>query len=292
LKDAILSEWIELLQVHFQILHGNSIVQNDAEVALILTSDNRVLKINVLAVAFSVIKEAAVLEWAGVDTIEEDHSQFEATILDDADPNVKAIIDHAVADLKYKDVLYGPITDCVEASVREYISSILTAAASLAKGIKLSAERSITGSRATGKLDYAMQYRQFYIVIAEGKKDSLKLGVDQNVAQMLASRENYLCDREHRKRNFMEFAGPIAQVPSTGIVSTGKEWLLMRYTLLPTPLLVKSKVLSLPIIKIAGLESDVELRKDVLAVVSLIVGALNLQKDAVDLNEYTKKPRV
>ena len=68
----------------------------------------------------------------------------------------------------------------------------------------------------------------------------------------------------------------IAQVPSTGIVSTGKEWILLRYYLLPEPYVVQSD----------------ELRRDVMKVVGMIVGALNLQKEVVDTIPPAKKQKV
>ena len=41
---------------------------------------------------------------------------------------VKAIIDHTVTDLRFKDALYGPISYYAEASVRECTSTVFTAA--------------------------------------------------------------------------------------------------------------------------------------------------------------------
>ena len=84
----------------------------------------------------------------------------------------------------------------------------------------------------------------------------------------------------------------IAQVPSTGIVSTGKEWILLRYYLLPEPYVVQSDALSIPIVGIQRATTDTELRRDVMIVVGMIVGALNLQKEVVDSIPPAKKHKV
>ena len=119
---------------------------------------------------------------------------------------------------------------------------------------------------ATGPLDYAILYKEFYIVIAEAKKDNLDSGIVQNLAQMMASRETYLYKTNGMKRGYLEMAGQIAQVPSTGIVSTGKEWILLRYYLLPEPYVVQSDALFIPIGGIQGATTDTEPRRDVMIV--------------------------
>ena len=87
-------------------------------------------------------------------------------------------------------------------------------------------------------------------------------------------------------------AGKIAQVPSTGIVSTGKEWILLRYYLLPEPYVVQSDALFISIGGIQGATTNTELRRDVMIVVGMIVGALNHQKEVVDAIPPAKKQKV
>ena len=146
---------------------------------------------------------------------------------------------------------------------------------------------------ATGPLDYAILYKEFYIVIAEAKKDNLDSGIVQNLAQMMASRETYLYKTNGMKRGYLEMAGQIAQVPSTGIVSTGKEWILLRYYLLPEPYVVQSNTHFIPIGGIdEGTTTDASLIECVMKVVGMIVGALNLQKEVVDAVPPAKKQKV
>ena len=267
---------------------------NDTDVRLFLQNRNRSSqKVVSKTVGFSEIEINAVRAWAKIGgQIQIDKDSFTSAIIDETDPRVKAIIDHAVADLKYKDAVYGPITQCAEASVREYISTILIAATNIAREVKLWSEKEIRGTMATGPLDYAILYKEFYTVIAEAKKDNLDSGIVQNLAQMMASRETYLYKTNGMKRGYLEMAGQIAQVPSTGIVSTGKEWILLRYYLLPEPYVVQSDALSIPIVGIQRATTDTELRRDVMIVVGMIVGALNLQKEVVDAIPPAKKQKV
>ena len=267
LVGEIYNNWDQLIHVDFTIYVDKK------------TMPMLLLKVETQTVGFGEIKLKTVKEWAGTGEIEEDMDQFGSAVIDESILSVEAIIDHAVADLKFKDALYGPITDCLEASVREYISTILTAAAGIATEIKLSAAREISGRKATGPLDYAMLYKKFYIAITEAERDRLSTGVVQNIAQMIASRETYLFNTQGRKRGYMDMAGQIAQVPSTGIVSTGDKWMLLRYILHPEPLVVKSAVYSLPICEICIAETDSELRRHVVLVVGKIVGALSQQKE-------------
>jgi hypothetical protein len=57
---------------------------------------------------------------------------------------VQVTIDHAVADLKFKDAVYGPITDRRENSAQKYVSTIFTASATVSIQIKLSSKRDVS----------------------------------------------------------------------------------------------------------------------------------------------------
>jgi hypothetical protein len=286
LSDKIYGKWKYLVQVDFRILADGIPIENDDD---ILQNHKRTLKVEILSEGFSTIDSDEVIKWARISGVEVDNSMFQCSDIDESDDRVKTIIDHTVAQLRYTDALYGPITKCAESSVREYISAILSAAAGIAQEVKLSAEKEITGRKASGPVDYCMMYKDFLVVIAEAKKDDLEKGVVQNTAQLVASREDYLFNVNCKKRGYMEFAGQIEQVPSTGIVTTGKDWLLMRYLLLPTPAIVRSEVYLLPI---STTESDTILRSHVLKIVGMIISALKLQKEAVDNNEFMKKNKI
>jgi hypothetical protein len=55
--------------------------------------------------------------------------------------------------LKFKDAVHGPITECWDASVRDYISARIIAVASISAQITLSSERDIGSRKAKGPLD-------------------------------------------------------------------------------------------------------------------------------------------
>ena len=139
------------------------------------------------------MKEGTVLKWAGINKIMRDDRHFGSMNVDLDNPFHAEVIQHALVDLMYKNELYGPITDCAEASsVREYISPVILACAKFAGDVKLSAERKITGKKGNGPLDYAMLYKDFFLLITEAKKDNLNHGVIQNLGQLVASREESL----------------------------------------------------------------------------------------------------
>ena len=189
-------------------------------------------------------------------------------------------MNHAILDLQYKNELYGPITSCAESSVREFISSVILACAKISKDVSLVTEREIIGKRGNGPLDYAMLYKKYFIIITEAKKDNLEKGVVQNLAQLVASREEFLYTTSNlnNKRKYMDMAADIFEVPSTGVVSTGKEWLLIRYVLHPEPAVYRSAPFLLPLL--GG--SPEEMKRHLIILISKLLGAIDLQKRLVD----------
>jgi hypothetical protein len=126
-------------------------------------------------------------------------------------------------------------------------------------------------------------------VITEAKRDSITDGVTQNIAQLVGGREDYLFSTVQNKRKYLEYAGDIAQVPSSGVVSTATRWVFTRYLSYPEHKVYQSKEFIIP------LEDDVEisvLKAGVVKVVRILVGILNLQKECIDKNnEHTKRRR-
>eukprot|EP01036_Dinobryon_divergens_P030479 gene30479-39728_t len=215
-------------------------------------SSCRPIVVESLCKGFSKLEKEEVFSWASINEIIEGNSHFEDIHIDIENEITSKVIKHALEDLHYKNVFYGPITGCLDASDREYISSI--------------------------SLDYAILYENFFLLITEAKKDQLENGIIQNIAQLVASREQFLYNCSSLKRNYMSMAGDIACIPSTGVVSTGKEWVLIRYVLLPKPAVFKSSPMSLPL----GNGSLAELRQYLLLLLSKLLGAIDLQKKLVD----------
>eukprot|EP01035_Chromulina_nebulosa_P033647 gene33647-45065_t len=286
IKEKLFDEWESLERVDFSLHYGEKGVpeleiNNDEKLATFLAANYSTILVKSHTVKFSELKGKTVFKWAGIGEIVEDNSHFNSI---DIDYQLHGhVIDHALQDLMLKNKLYGPITDCVEASsVREYISAVLVACAMIAGNVKLVAGQSIVGKKAYGPLDFAMLYKKFFLLITEAKKDNLNNGVIQNIGQLLASREEYLYNNSLlagvKRRNYMSMAGDIASIPSTGVASTGKEWILIRYVLLPQPAVFKSSPISLPLLN----GSPEYIKKQLLTLVSKLLGAIDFQKRTVD----------
>jgi hypothetical protein len=65
------------------------------------------------------------------------------------------------------------------------------------------------------------------------------------VSSLLLGKNLYKLAEPNKKRDYMTMAGDIASAPSTGIASTGKEWVLM----LHQPAVYKSSPMTLPLLE-------------------------------------------
>ena len=61
------------------------------------------------------------------------------------------------------------------------------------------------------------------ITSVEAKKEDINQGVNQNIAQMVASREDYTRKRQRSSDD-------LKRVPSCEIVSSGSDWVFLRYS--------------------------------------------------------------
>ncbi len=100
-------------------------------------------------------------------------------------------IDHAVRDIRNKMMLYGPFSETCEASVREFVSPVLSLSAIIAGDIMMRAEQNIWGLRGNGPSDYLCLYKKFPIVVTQVKDENVQNGYAQNYAQLVASRQEY-----------------------------------------------------------------------------------------------------
>ena len=293
LKIKAIDLWEDaLLPIDFELKNCSGDASlTDETCADFLRNGNCKIKIESCAVGFSKIKRSNVLVWAGVNEIVYDDSYFEDNILDVENEKIKYILDHVERHIQYTDGVYGPIVRCLEASVREYIGVVLLACAMIAGEITMSAEKSICGKRANGPLDYVMLYKKFFLLITEAKKDDMLAGITQNLAQLVASREQYLYNEAPvlRKRTYMDMAGQIARIPSTGIVTSGKDWILLRYLQRDDGgfYAVGSNMLTIDV----GAQDPKIIEEGLIKVISKITGAINLQKDAFDSAQENSRQR-
>lgn len=166
--------------------------------------------------SFSEFSEDEALKYAGVQDIDmdnEEKSVFPPVVAIDDDNELLA---HAVKDLHLKHTLYNPIEKGCEYTRREFISSVLVLAASIA-GVKLTCEEQINGSSGKGPVDWMAHYQNHRICITEGKKDNISGGLYQNLAQLAAASEG-----RGTKRSFC------ADLPLFGIATTYTEWIFLR----------------------------------------------------------------
>ena len=296
LVDKILDNLEELTRVDFSLHYGETatalceINSDGTLLAFFFKTKYNTIIVKSKAVGFNKLKQTVIFNWAGIGEIIQERNHFENTHFENTQIDLEnevnsKVIEHALEDLKHKDKFYGPILDCLQNSVREYISTVLLACARITGNVKLVAELNVVGRKGTGPLDFAMHYNNFFLLtITEAKKDQLGQGVIQNVAQLVASREEtyYNLTSVFNKRNYMSMASDIACVPSTGVASTGKEWVLIRYVLLPQPVVFQSYPISLPLVN----GSPEELRKHFLSLLSKLLGAIEFQKRAVDERSF------
>ncbi|CAG8614248.1 1474_t:CDS:2 [Paraglomus occultum] len=109
-----------------------------------------------------------------------------------------------------------------EATSRNFINPFLI------KGIKkvqseypemfLSVEEEFNGTRGYGKLDYAVWYLSYAILVTEAKMNAIEAGIIQNLAQLYTASENLKRKRE----------SPILSM-IYGIVTTGTAWIFIRW---------------------------------------------------------------
>jgi len=270
LVDKIFDKWGKLIRIDFRLHNGETEaeINTDGDLTTFFKTTCPTIVVESLCKGFSKLEKEEVFSWASINKIIEDDSRFEDIHIDIENEITSKVVEHALEDLFYKNEFYGPITSCLESSVREYISSVLLACARITGNVKLVAELDIVGRKGNGPLDYAILYQNFFL-----------LRIIQNIAQLVASREQFLYDNSSLKRNYMSMAGDIACIPSTGVVSTGMEWVLIRYVFLPRPAVFKSYPMSLPLVNVNG--SLAELRQYLLRLLSKLLGAIDLQKKLV-----------
>lgn len=220
-----------------------------------------------------------------------DDEKFNLSDFKKEDELVKKILEHAVADIMCKLPIFGPIESAQnEASVRELIGPVLVAAARISMNIRIVSEKQITGSMGNGPVDYDMIYKDFNIVITEAKKEDMKKGLGQNIAQLVGGREDYLVRKEtfipNKKRSLpvSEYQPLIADIPSCGIVSTANTWVFLRYSRAGThPVVYRSNAFEIPL---GHSTTEGKVMDAMTIVVRILVEILRTQKLAVDSNTF------
>lgn len=178
------------------------------------------LKVVLNQVGFSSIKTiGAALRLLG------QHGESDAITIDDTafpkalemdDKNEELV--HAMTTIEKVSGVLDLLFGC-EMTRRVYIDPLLIASARVAGNIKLEVERNYQNQDLNGPVDYTFKFGEQTICVTEGKKDNLEAGVVQNLAQLVAV-------RDERKRKFDEISSE--QTPIYGIATTYTSWSFLK----------------------------------------------------------------
>eukprot|EP01041_Mallomonas_annulata_P011867 gene11867-24866_t len=143
------------------------------------------------------------------------------------------LVAHVVKDLQYKSRAVDYLNEC---SMRQFMDATLVSAVILMDidvKLKLACEKKIIGTRGNGPVDYAFVYKFYSIVLTEAKRNDIDSAVKQNLAQQVASREEYVkqitIECNGRKRKYEDNMEGLKDIPSFGIVTSGEAWMLLKY---------------------------------------------------------------
>lgn len=193
-----------------------------------------------------------------------------------------AVVQELEARLEVFDV--SETTECI---MREFIGPVLVGAIRLLgpdSEIKIRSEHKVVGKRGRGPLDYDLLFKLFHVIVCEAKngKDVVD-GIPQNTAQLVACREVSLKDQRKRKRdNQFELDAALEQIPSFGIVSTGRSWVFLKYHKDVEEdrwKLERSVEYHLPLA--ARIEDRTGLRVAVVSLLQVVAGVLHAQREEV-----------
>jgi hypothetical protein len=190
------------------------------------------LVVESLSLPFSDYNEMAQVEdYAHIAGLEDEMLHLLDPFLVPEDSAVPApVVQELEARLEVFDL--SEICECI---MREFIEPVLVGAIRLlgpGSGIKIRSEHKVVGKRGHGPLDYDLLFKLFHVIVCEAKngKDVVD-AIPQNTAQLVACREVVLeYQRKKRKRDDQyELNAALEQVPSFGIVSTGRSWVFLKY---------------------------------------------------------------
>lgn len=243
------------------------------------------LVVESLSLPFSDYKEMAQVEdYAQIAGLEDEMLHLPDPFLVPEDSALSAaVVQELEARLEVFDL--SETTECI---MREFIGPVLVGAIRLlgpGSGIKIRSEHKVVGKRGRGPLDYDLLFKLFHVIVCEAKngKDVVD-GIPQNTAQLVACREVSLEDqRKKRKRDDQcELDAALEQIPSFGIVSTGRSWVFLKYYKDVEEdmwKLQRSVEYHLPLA--ARIEDRTGLRDAVVNLLQVVAGVLHAQREEV-----------
>jgi hypothetical protein len=220
LEDYVRRLWPEFIFVAFS-LSQKDVVMTRANYNL---KEGDVLLVKSLSKGFSHFNEIEALKYAQVEYVRVDDGLF----LDDVNnpEDLTSVVDKIYCELTCRLYVLEMFL-ASESTMREFIGPVLVHAlwhiSGKSKTVQMVAERKLAGSLGNGPVDYIMMYKDFNICVVEAKKEAIENGVNQNIAQMVASREDF-CQK--RKRSSDDYN----DIPSCGIVTSGVDWVFLLYS--------------------------------------------------------------
>jgi hypothetical protein len=292
LRLYVMEKWDVFYTKEFHLKDKNFIVSEDNFEKLIIHNKESELDLFVVSecIGFSEYKKES--EYLRLENIvKNENGTFESYEFDINTWSDQ--IAHAKKDILNKIKLYGPINKTCEASVREYVSPMLSLAALIAEDIMMRAEQKVSGLRGNGPVDYLFLYKKFPVIMTEVKDEEIGRGVAQNDAQLVAGRQEYKYNlQDHlpdlkensKKRKYLEI--DITSIPSFGIVSSGLLWMFQKLVEEGNQTIIyQSKVFTINLIN----SDEMQIEEEMLEVVRHIVFILKNQKEAVDGHNIAKR---
>jgi len=285
LVDATKKKWPVLKEIQYMLHYDKREMKFDHK----LLNDSTI-KVVEICQGFSYFKGDEALAYANVEEINstEDDTKFECVSIPEKDVEVVRV------ELQRRSDVFRRF-NASETTMREFISVVLVGAVLFVnKGvdkkdsIEMIAEHEVRGILGRGPVDYDILLDLFHICVAEAKKEKIENGFFQNVAQMVACRDQYVYDNKKRKRD-EPGVDYIQDIPSAGIVSTGDGWILLKYFYEDNVWKIcRSKEMNIPMSEIDKPDVCISVLK---LIMGRIVSLLTNQKDILLQFNKSKKSK-
>lgn len=235
LETDIVECWVNLVGRKF-VLHLAKGEDSDIFYDISQLQQDKFLYLKVTQKGFSKMPDDR--KWSDIPTMQ---SEFP---LHDVDAVKLAAEVNTVFNEVQRRIAYIDQKESSEYTMREFISPILLGALAIydtsnleeMHPLQLVCEKQVTGEIGTGPVDYVVTYKKMNIILTEAKKEKIDTGIQQNLRQQEASRQEYVREvarmtnaQGKLKRKYDELLFTCEKIPLYGIVSTGEDWIFLRH---------------------------------------------------------------
>lgn len=157
-RNVVLLRWDKFWRNEFILSNNDIFVDNEilSKIAAGARSTKGEVVLDVISVCkdFSLVTDhRECLRSHSIDLLSYD-AAFKCAAINETEWRLQ--IDHCLLDLHHKFKLYGPLSNFGQASVREYISPVLSLSALIAGDIRMKAGKQIHGLHSCGLVDYLL----------------------------------------------------------------------------------------------------------------------------------------